>query len=677
MVYLFLIGAYKPFHIIAAYSYCINQSSLNIFFDDFSFDEMKTKQKQIGKVTEDKSPKKARCWEVFHCNAKKCPAYKSNSLSCWLFPGTHCRNEVQGKVFEKIEMCLHCKVFKKNTDVASMKATLKMVDKQFKEFNRAIRERDSELESMSMELALSLSEVFEALKKISSGDPTVRIDETSAFELTRKLKHMVNLTSREITAIVNQSHEFAIVLAEHFDVLHRVSVGDMHARVEGKSKVELLASLKKVTNEMIQSISKEIRRREKAETALRKAHDKLEHRVEERTADLRRMNDKMWNEIVERKRAEEDLREAELRYRTVADFTHDWEYWETPDGKLSYVSPSCERITGFTTKDFIDNPHLISDITLQEDNDILLTHRHEAFTIREPQSIEFRIRRKDGEIRWIEHVCQPVTDMNDTFLGVRAGNRDITARKQVEAALRESEQLLIQAHKMEALGRLAAGIAHEINNPLAIINEKAGLMKDIIELSAGFGQNREKFLSLLGTIFESVTRCKTITHRLLGFSRRTEVSHASIDLNAAIQEVIGFLEKEMLFRNIHLELKLAENLPRITSDKRQLEQVVLNILNNAIDVVDKGGIIEIISDVKDENTVRISIRDSGPGIPEEILKHIFEPFFTTKSEGKGTGLGLSISYGIMQKLGGTILVRSELTRGTTFILEIPHKSAEI
>jgi PAS domain S-box-containing protein len=638
---------------------------------------MKTKKQQVKKIMEEKTLEKSPCWEVFQCKAKGCPAYKSKNLSCWLLPGTHCRNEIQGKVFEKMEMCLHCRVFKKNTDVASMKATLKMVDKQFKEFNRAIRERDSELENMSMELALSLSEVFEALKKISSGDPTVRIDETSAFELTRKLKHMVNLTSREITAIVNQSHEFAIVLAEHFDVLHRVSMGDMRARVSGKSKVELLESLKKVTNEMIQSISKEISKREKAETALRKAHDKLEHRVEERTTELRRMNEKMWNEIVERKRAEEELREAELRYRTVADFTHDWEYWETPDGRLSYVSPSCERITGYAAQDFIENPRLIYDITLKEDSDILLAHRHEAFRIPGPQSIEFRIRRKDGKICWLEHVCQPVTDTHGAFLGVRAGNRDITARKEVEAALRESEQLLIQGHKMEALGRLAAGIAHEINNPLAIINEKAGLMKDILEFANDLDPNKEKFLSLLSTIFESVTRCKTITHRLLGFSRRTDVSHAVINLNEAIQEVLGFLEKEILFRNINLELNLAQNLPNITSDKGQLEQVVLNILNNAIDVVEKGGRIEIISDVKDKNTVRVSIRDNGPGIPENILKHIFEPFFTTKAEGKGTGLGLSISYGIMQKLGGTILVQSEVNKGTTFILEIPQKAVEV
>jgi len=229
------------------------------------------------------------------------------------------------------------------------------------------------------------------------------------------------------------------------------------------------------------------------------------------------------------------------------------------------------------------------------------------------------------------------------------------------------------ASKMSTIGRLAAGVAHEINNPLAIINEKAGLMKDILELSSDLQKNKDKFLSLINGIFDSVNRCRTITHRLLGFSRRMEVSHDSFDLNDTIREVIGFIEKEVLYRNITLNQNLADGIPKISSDKGQLQQVILNIVNNAIDVVDEGGLIEISSVIRDGNTALISIKDNGSGISKDKLKHIFEPFYTTKEKGKGTGLGLSISYGIMQKLGGSIHVESETGKGTVFTLEIPVK----
>ncbi|MGD9047399.1 MAG: PAS domain-containing protein, partial [Anaerolineae bacterium] len=127
----------------------------------------------------------------------------------------------------------------------------------------------------------------------------------------------------------------------------------------------------------------------------------------------------------------EALREAEIRYRTVADFTYDWEYWQAPEGTLRYVSPSCERITGYPAKAFLTNPRLLDELILPQDRDAWARHRHDLKE-RAPQEIEFRIQRPDGEIRWVEHVCQPVSDGQGTFLGYRASNRDITARKLAE-----------------------------------------------------------------------------------------------------------------------------------------------------------------------------------------------------------------------------------------------------
>jgi diguanylate cyclase (GGDEF)-like protein/PAS domain S-box-containing protein len=211
---------------------------------------------------------KVRCWEFFQCHEKECPVYNSENLRCWLIPGTHCRDEIQGKFLDKMEMCLGCRVFKMNMDARSMMDTCRIINKQIKEFRRIVQERDKELEGMSLELALSLSEVFEALKKISSGDPSVRIPKKSKIELIAKLRHMVNMTAENIGEIVDLSHEFAISLAEHFDVLHKVSRGDLDARVHGGSKIELLESLKEVTNETIENISREIIKRIKAEKSL-------------------------------------------------------------------------------------------------------------------------------------------------------------------------------------------------------------------------------------------------------------------------------------------------------------------------------------------------------------------------------------------------------------------------
>jgi signal transduction histidine kinase len=219
---------------------------------------------------------KIKCWEFFDCNEKECPVYKDKELMCWLVSGTHCRNEIQGKFLEKIEMCLECEPFRANIDVASMEETLGVVNNQFIQFRNMVEERDRELESISIELAVGLSEVFDALKQISSGDPSVRISETSELELLGKLKNIVNQTAKNTAEIVGLSHEFAMGLAEHFDALLRVSKGDLSARVYGTSEVELLEALKKVTNQMIGSVSREITDRTIAEEQLKQRAAQLE-----------------------------------------------------------------------------------------------------------------------------------------------------------------------------------------------------------------------------------------------------------------------------------------------------------------------------------------------------------------------------------------------------------------
>ncbi len=230
-------------------------------------------------------------------------------------------------------------------------------------------------------------------------------------------------------------------------------------------------------------------------------------------------------------------------------------------------------------------------------------------------------------------------------------------------------QNLEQNQRLSSIGRMAAGVAHEINNPLGIINEKAGLMKDLLEIEDGF-EKKEKFMEITDSILKSIVRCRTITHRLLGFARKMEVKYENIDINNVIREVRGFIEKEIMYQNIDLILQLDENLPEIYSDHGQLQQVFLNILTNAVTAVEKGGRITITSWVVDEENIGVSFQDNGVGMSEETIKQIFDPFFTTKKAG-GTGLGLSITYGIVRKLGGEIQVKSEEEEGSTFIVYLP------
>jgi PAS domain S-box-containing protein len=372
-----------------------------------------------------------KCWDFFNCNEKDCPVYIAKSYRCWLFSETHCRNEIQGKYLEKMEMCLGCKIFKTNMNVSSMKATTRVTSEQFKEFRKIVRDRDKELESIGLELALGLSEVFEALKKISSGDPTVRIPETSKVELIGKLKHIVNITAAEIGEIVDQSHEFAMGLAEHFDVLHKVSTGNLHARVTGKSQVELLESFKKVTNDTIASISREINDRKLAEAALLKAHDDLELRVEERTAELRRINDQLWHEIGERKRAEEALRDSETRFRRVTEAAFEG-IAVTERGKLIDVTNKLAKLFGYQPKELIGKS--LSELIEPKVRFETMVKILSGYSI----PYESICIRKDRSTFHVE-VCGKNYSSRGRELCVTA-IRDIAKRKMAEKVLQESEE---------------------------------------------------------------------------------------------------------------------------------------------------------------------------------------------------------------------------------------------
>jgi len=236
---------------------------------------------------------------------------------------------------------------------------------------------------------------------------------------------------------------------------------------------------------------------------------------------------------------------------------------------------------------------------------------------------------------------------------------------------------VIETGKLASVGELAAGIAHEINNPVAIMVEEAGWLQDLMEDGAYKNEaDIKEFERALNQIRTQGKRCKEITHKLLSFARKTDSRIEDFEIGHLIEEVVALSAQRAKYSNVELTTRLEPKLPAISASHSELQQVFLNLINNALDAMDKtGGNLEI-SAKQEKGHILIGVSDNGPGIPKANLARIFDPFFTTKPVGSGTGLGLSICYGIIQKMGGTISVRSALDVGTTFEIRIPVKTDE-
>ncbi|MBI5523210.1 MAG: two-component sensor histidine kinase [Desulfarculus sp.] len=243
---------------------------------------------------------------------------------------------------------------------------------------------------------------------------------------------------------------------------------------------------------------------------------------------------------------------------------------------------------------------------------------------------------------------------------------------------REKELLgeqIIQSGKLASLGELAAGVAHEINNPVAIMVEEAGWMQDLMEEDRGIfeqTENRKEYERALRQIQTQGRRCKDITHKLLGFARRTDAPSQPIQVNDLVVEVLALLERPASYANVTLSQQLEPGLPLLAASPAELQQVLINLVNNAIDAMEKsGGEITVSTRGEPGGGIVLAVADNGLGIPPAVLPRIFDPFFTTKPVGKGTGLGLSICYGIVDKLSGRIEVQSTPGQGTTFWVHLP------
>ena len=369
-------------------------------------------------------------------------------------------------------------------------------------------------------------------------------------------------------------------------------------------------------------------------------------------------------DITTKKQSEKELRKSEERFKTIADFAYNWETWIDPDGKYIHVSPSFERITGYKPEKLLKDHQFVETIIHPDDRKQLLEHKFYRTGESPVHNLDFRIIHRNGDTRWISHTCQPVYDSYGNFHGRRASNRDVTEQKKIEAQLQ-------QAQKMETVGRLAGGVAHDFNNALSVIISTSELTIDDV---APTGQLRED----LNEILMAAKRAADITRQLLAFARKQTISPKVLDLNKNVKSMLKMLRR-LIGEDIDLAWLPGANLWTVKLDPTQIDQVLANLCVNARDAIEGVGKVTIESEniTFSENYcanhpgfvpgefVLLAVSDNGCGMDKEILDNIFEPFFTTKDVDKGTGLGLATVYGIVKQNNGFINVYSEPGKGTT------------
>lgn len=378
--------------------------------------------------------------------------------------------------------------------------------------------------------------------------------------------------------------------------------------------------------------------------------------------------DGLIQDVTERRQAEEALQKSEEKYRIIADFTYDWEEWIGPDGHYLYVSPSCERITGYRPEEFIANPHLVIIITHPADQDMVAAHYNAALKgNREARHLDFRIITRGGEERWISHSCQHVFGEDGRWLGKRASNRDISKhRKLTEDPMKGRE--------LEAVGILAGGIAHDFNNLMTAILGN-------ISVAKRYAQPGDKIFKFLANAEDASVRSSDLIKQLNMFSKRA----APVKKRLALGEMLKQITLSAVGSGaIEHELSIPEDLWPVEADEGQIDQVISSIILNAKEAMGDSGLLTVSAvnttvrdndnlTIKSGDYARISIKDTGVGIPVENTTKIFDPYFTTKDVGavKGIGLGLAMAYSIIANHDGVITVESEVGKGTTFHIYLP------
>ncbi|RXH21981.1 ATPase [Bradyrhizobium nanningense] len=392
--------------------------------------------------------------------------------------------------------------------------------------------------------------------------------------------------------------------------------------------------------------------------------------LERAYGELREANASLERDLSIRRRAEEDARASEQRFRDYAETASDW-FWETgPDHRFTYIS---DRVAAFG----MDPKALIgkrrTDAAFGPDAEpekwrahLATLDRHEPF-----RKFEYRGRDTAGRMHHFSVNGQPIFAADGRFMGYRGSATDLTAQHETEERLRQSQ-------KMDAIGQLTGGVAHDFNNVLTVITGTIEIIRDGLA-------DKPELAAIAQLIDDAAARGAEITSQLLTFARRQPLEPREIDVNALVVETVKLL-KPTLGEHIEIETRLADDAWSAMADPSQLSSAIVNLAVNARDAMPGGGrlTLETANRELDDTSgdavrgafVMIAVSDTGHGIPADIRERVFEPFFTTKGVGRGTGLGLSMVYGFARQTGGTVAVESEEGVGTVMRLFLPRSKGE-
>ncbi len=522
------------------------------------------------------------------------------------------------------------------------------------------KEVEQTLQKQKEELQIILDSVTAAILYKDTNNRYVRVNKAAAESLGMAAEDIVGKTTHEI--FPDEAEHFCeddleimrtgrpkLGLIEHL----RWKPGDKEKRWFQTNKVSYHDEKGNIAGIIVFSV--DITDAKQTRDALEKANVELERRVEERTARLLEINKKLETEIAEHKRAEEALRESQRQQKALLDAIPDMAWLKDKESRFIAVNKLFGQRFGLSPDELVGKTDL--DIWPKELAEKYLADDRELIETGQRKRVEEELKNEKGQRISVETIKTPIYDGDGQIVGTSGIARDISERKQMEKMLRETE-------KLAAAGRLAARIAHEINNPLAGIKNSFMLIKDAIPQD-------HKYYEYVGRIDKEILRVSDIVRQMFDLYRPVSKSPNKFNLSKVINDIAALVKVSCKEHNVGIETDINDDSVAVTLVEGLFRQVLFNIIQNAIEASEAGETVKVSAEVSDGLLI-VKVADGGLGIDEKIRDNIFEPFFTTKDgfATSGLGLGLSVCKSSVDAMGGTIEVKSKKGKGTTFTVTI-------